>query len=513
MTAPPSPATPVVPRRIEAGPIAGALAAAAGIIAGQRAGAAAAAGVLGVGAAFVAAALLVSARVRAAVACVGIALLGQGLMQRALDGIDSGPLVEWRDARTSIVVRGTVADDAEGNRFSASVLVRVAQGASARDPTRRVVLRRTVVVRATGREASALRVLTAGDRVVVSGRAEPIDGFDARLRWRHVAARLADARVEQYAPPASLLARAAGIVRSTTMRGTSALAPTDRAVFAGFALGDTRDVPRAIVDEYRAAGLSHLLAVSGANVAFVLALAGPLLRRCSLGARALLGVAIVVVFAAATRFEPSVSRACAMAFVAMAASVLGRPVSPTRALSIAVVVLFLLDPFLVHSVGFGLSVGASAGIACCGPAITRCVRGPRWVREPLGVTLAAQLGVAPVLLPVFGSMPAVAPVANVLAVPAAEPLSVYGIAASLVLAVAAPLRPLARVVHLPTTCLLRWVGAVASVAAKAPLVVTARAALGLVAGAAIVGALVKAGATLRGDVPREPNLTAARARE
>ncbi len=69
------------------------------------------------------------------------------------------------------------------------------------------------------------------------------------------------------------------------LRGTSALAPTQRALVAGFLLGDTRGVPGDIESAYRDSGLTHLLAVSGENVAFVLALVGPLLRRLSLAAR------------------------------------------------------------------------------------------------------------------------------------------------------------------------------------------------------------------------------------
>ena len=51
---------------------------------------------------------------------------------------------------------------------------------------------------------------------------------------------------------------------------------------AGFLLGDTRGIPADVIDDYRDSGLSHLLAVSGANVAFVLVVFAPLLRRLSL---------------------------------------------------------------------------------------------------------------------------------------------------------------------------------------------------------------------------------------
>ena len=63
------------------------------------------------------------------------------------------------------------------------------------------------------------------------------------------------------------------------LAGAEHLAPVDRALLAGFLLGDTRGLPTALTEQFRAAGLTHLVAVSGENVAFVLALFAPLLRR------------------------------------------------------------------------------------------------------------------------------------------------------------------------------------------------------------------------------------------
>jgi ComEC/Rec2-related protein len=73
-------------------------------------------------------------------------------------------------------------------------------------------------------------------------------------------------------------------------------------------------------------------------------------------------VALICFFALLTRFEPSVLRASAMAVVACTAFGLGRPASRGRILCLAVTAVLLLDPFLVRSVGFLLSVGACAGI-------------------------------------------------------------------------------------------------------------------------------------------------------
>ena len=88
-------------------------------------------------------------------------------------------------------------------------------------------------------------------------------------------------------------------------------------------LGDTRAIPGELVDDFRASGLSHLLAVSGANVAFALAVAEPVLRRRSLATRFAGGLAVLAVFGTMTRWEPSVLRACVMAGLVMLARWLG----------------------------------------------------------------------------------------------------------------------------------------------------------------------------------------------
>ena len=95
---------------------------------------------------------------------------------------------------------------------------------------------------------------------------------------------------------------------------------------AGFLLGDTRAPARPTsTEQFRAAGLTHLTAVSGGNVAFVLALVAPVLRRLRLGGRLRrVGLAVLVLFGTMTRWEPSVLRAVAMA-VDRAARRLPRP--------------------------------------------------------------------------------------------------------------------------------------------------------------------------------------------
>jgi competence protein ComEC len=193
-----------------------------------------------------------------------------------------------------------------------------------------------------------------------------------------------------------------------------------------------------------------------------------------------------------TRWEPSVLRAIAMASIALVAGYLGRPTAGLRVLALAAVALLVADPFLLHSVGFLLSCGASLGIAVLAGPIAGRLPGPVWVREVLGVTAAAQIGVAPVLIPVFGSMPIVSLPANLVAVPLAAPLTMWGLAAGLVGGVIRPFAPhIASLLTVPTAALLHALLAVADLASRVPVVVDGRAAWGLISLAALAAAVIR----------------------
>jgi ComEC/Rec2-related protein len=180
---------------------------------------------------------------------------------------------------------------------------------------------------------------------------------------------------------------------------------------------------------------------------------------------------LLAFFALLTRFEPSVVRASAMAGVSVLAMTAGLPVSGVRVLALAVIGVLLVDPLLVGVLGFQLSVLASLAIIVAAPVLTDRLPGPAWLRDPLAVTLAAQAGVAPVLISAFGGIPLASVPANLLAGPAAGPLMVHGLVGGVVAGVAAAVGAdgLAAVIHLPTRALLWWVTVVARTGADVGL--------------------------------------------
>jgi competence protein ComEC len=319
---------------------------------------------------------------------------------------------------------------------------------------------------ARGSPAGQLRRALAGEVIGVAGRVEPRRESDGWLLTRHVVGRIEADRVEMAGrgDPAS---RAANALRRLLDRGAEPLDPGARALFTGFVLGDDRFQDEATIDDFRATGLSHLLVVSGENLAFVLVLLRPVLGRVEMRARFVLVVAAVGLFAVLTRFEPSVLRATAMTVIATLGTTIGRPLAPVRVLALAVAALVLVDPLLVGALGFRLSVAASAGIILLARPLEARLPGPRPLAALMSVTLAAQAFVAPLLCTTDDGVPLTTVPANVLAVPAAAPLMVWGLTGGLVAGVAGG--AVARLVHGPTALLLWWVRSVSARFAALPV--------------------------------------------
>jgi competence protein ComEC len=308
--------------------------------------------------------------------------------------------------------------------------------------------------------ASRIRVerWRGGDLVLLRGRRTPLaDGRLHRVAWQHVVGEL---RIEWVADTASggPIDRASNRVRATIEHGAAALPGDDGSLFRGLVIGDDRDQPRAMIVRFRASGLSHLTAVSGQNVSYVLAAAGPLLRVLRPWSRWAVTLALIAWFVSLTRFEPSIVRAGVMAALSATAFVLGRERAPGRILCLAVAVLLIVDPLLVRSVGFWLSVGATAGVATIGPWLAGRLGALGVLSMPVGITLGAQVGVVLPAVLVFGRLPLVSVPANVLAVPVAGFVMLYGLPAGILAGLVPPVAP---VVMLPCRVGVRWVDTVA----------------------------------------------------
>lgn len=288
------------------------------------------------------------------------------------------------------------------------------------------------IVYAYGPPAWRLNNVSVGEKIVVSGwRSKLSPERERRLISKHIKGKFEIKSVEERRFTAAPLFRSAQRVRKLIDRGASSFSYDERSLFTGLVIGDDSEQPEQMVVAFRKSGLAHLVAVSGQNVAFVLAGLSPLLRRMPRTMRLLVTCGILIWFVVITQVEPSVVRAAVMAGVATLSISIGRPTRTLRLLGLTVIVTIFLDPLLAWSVGYYMSVGATAGLCLLSGPLTRVLPGPRWLANLIGATVSAQAGVTPAVVFVFGLPAAIGIIANVLAVPIASLVMLAGLPLSL----------------------------------------------------------------------------------
>ena len=264
--------------------------------------------------------------------------------------------------------------------------------------------------------------------------------------------------------------RSADHLRASIRDAVAGHPPGPRALVPALVDGDDGAMPEDLKEDFRTSGLTHLLAVSGTNLTLVVGSLLLLARWAGVRARglAVVGALGVVGFVLLARTEPSVVRAAAMGAVGLIGMGHHGRRRGTRALGAAVLLLLLFDPWLALTMGFALSVLATAGILWLAPGWRdRLMRWlPRWVAEAVSVPLAAQIACTPLVAAISGQVSLVAVGANLLAAPAVGPATVLGLAGGVVGLVA---EPLGRLVAAPAAWCAGWIIAVAVRGADLPV--------------------------------------------
>ena len=284
------------------------------------------------------------------------------------------------------------------------------------------------IVYAYGLPGRRLSNRQAGEVVRVSGDRLRLEANKQyRLSYRHIVGTFAVRDVSESFGNGAVLYLSANNIRAALTRSAAAMPRDEGALFMGLIIGDDREQPATMITAFRNSGLSHLTAVSGQNVAFLLTVLGPLLMRARSSWRLGLTLFVLLWFTVVTRGEPSVLRAAMMAGFVALGSARGHDTPARRMLGLAIIVLIVCDPLLAWSVGFWMSSSATLGLLVITPQLAKIIPGPTWFSAALSTTMGAQLGVMPITAIIFHSAPVIALVTNLLAVPIAGLVMLVGI--------------------------------------------------------------------------------------
>jgi competence protein ComEC len=371
----------------------------------------------------------VAAVVALLVCCVAVVLLPLSVRQaRAHDS----PLAQLARQRVRVIAELTVTADprllaAKGPAGAPRTAVEATMRSVALTD-RRVRLRGSVLILAA---ADGWHDVLPGQRVRLGG------DLQAALTGDLLAAVLV-ARSDpilQGKPP--WWQQMAGKIRASLRAACAGLPAGSRGLLPGLVDGDTATLDPILAEQFRVAGLTHLVAVSGMNCSVVLGACLLILRRMRCGSRicAVVGLAVLALFVVVARPSPSVLRAALMAAIGLFALAAGRPRDGVPLVSATVLGLLLWRPTLAVDVGFAMSVLATCALLIIAPGWAATLRrygAPLVVAESLAVATAAHLVTAPLVAVVSGGVSLVAIPANVMAEPVVVVATVLGFCAAVV---------------------------------------------------------------------------------
>ena len=188
---------------------------------------------------------------------------------------------------------------------------------------------------------------------------------------------------------------------------------TDAGVYAAMVTGDRSDMDSTVSELFSAAGIGHILAISGLHISLIGMGLYKLLRRigflCPMSA--IISGIFVVLFGVMTGNSVSATRAIVMFVCAVNAQVLGRRYDILSAVSLSAIILILKNPYVIANSGFLLSFMAIAGVAVFADGFS--VKWLRWLTGPAAI----QLATLPIILWFYYEVPVYSVFLNLLVVP------------------------------------------------------------------------------------------------
>lgn len=377
------------------------------------------------------------------VIAIGVTAIAGGVIVAAMNvsAQTAPPLSDWITDKSRVVVIGVVTTEANNKATSAGEVWKtpVVQQFTLAST---FVDSRSIEVPISVEVSPTTVIPSVGTAVIVEGR------LGESYRYGNFAAALNGVeRIDVISQP-GFVDSLANSMRNGLRESLVGIDPNSGSLVAGLAIGDESTLPPDLEANMRTSGLAHLTAVSGGNVAIVLALVIGLCiaLRIQLRGRVVISLLALAFYVVLVQPQPSVVRAATMgAIVVLAMLVGGRRAGPSI-LAMAIIILIVLDPSLAIAWGFALSVSATAGIIMLTPYLLEWSQRTRGVQRlpPIVIaaamlTIAAQIATLPVLIAMgvplsLGSVPA-----NVLAMPMVPFITVGGLLSAVLSPLSVPL--------------------------------------------------------------------------
>lgn len=187
-------------------------------------------------------------------------------------------------------------------------------------------------------------------------------------------------------------------------------------------LGDKKDLSEQIQINFKNSNLSHMLAVSGAHVSYIIIGLTYITQNSIMGKRKarVFCIFFLIIFMAITNFTPSVTRACIMAILTLVSEILYKKEDIYTNISISALIILLYNPYSLLDLGFKLSFGGTIGIVIFMRFIKKKQEEPKllnYIKQMALVSICANIIIIPIIMNNFNTVSLTFLVSNILASP------------------------------------------------------------------------------------------------
>lgn len=255
-------------------------------------------------------------------------------------------------------------------------------------------------------------------------------------------------------------------------------------LLSGMLIGDKSNLPKEIQEDFRNSSLSHILAISGMHVSYVMLGITFLISKMKFSKKIskIITIVILLFFIILTGKTASVERACFMSVYAILASLLHKRANVLASISISILIILIINPYSILDIGLQLSYGGTLGIVLIYPILKKCKKSKKEkakenkfqkliqkikekILDIIRITVSANLVIFPIILYQYNTMSFTFIISNLLISSIIGIIIIFGLISVFASYI---FMPLAKVMFFLTQILLNILAQTAHLCAKLP---------------------------------------------
>lgn len=220
-------------------------------------------------------------------------------------------------------------------------------------------------------------------------------------------------------------------IRNKIIKITKEILPNETySMVTGILIGEKNDIDEEITKNFSKASISHILAISGTHVSYIILGITYILIKIKTPKRGsyLITIFILAMFMVTTRFSPSVVRAVIMSVIMLFGKVIYRKQDTLNSISVSLLIILIFNPYAIMDIGLQLSYLGTLGILFLNKIITNFLNIflSKKIATMLAVTISAQIMIFPVMIIKFNIISTMFILSNIVAVPLAGIIILLG---------------------------------------------------------------------------------------